>query len=422
MNPLKLLPALGLAALCVAASPTANAQSLAVTPNTVVGNTAGGPTTPGTVDLVFTNGATATGGYQADLIFDTAAVTATTITPASPAGHIVTCQTIPGGGPLGEDVIRVVVANLGGGPAVDGVHCTIALEVVAGLADGSSYPLEIIADVNLDDGVTNGVVNITAEGPPTITFDETPLVLPNAAIGDVTSGTVAVTVTDGGGANAGDTASYTCTAPTGFTVSPLAGGPIVNGGTLPPLDVSCTAAAAAVNGNILCTATNTAPSTADFDIPVTCPAGTATAPTLTPTPAPGGTVTLPAGAPGAVSCATISIAATGGAGVDATVTCTSSDPAITVTPAGLLTFAPGSAPQTIQVCATLTDTPLDIAAAVSCTGTHGPGNIDWGYAVAAPAGSTAPTFVPASSLWSKLALFGIFGVLGMLIIGLRRSH
>lgn len=359
-----------------------------------------------------------TWAMQIDIVLDIAKATFVSGTPAAD------CFFVP------PATLRAQASPDIPGTVPSGNICTFVLAAAPG-PDGDTMPLAFsnglffdssFGDTGANHTNTDGVLTWVAAGPPTITFDETPLVLPNAAIGDVTSDTVAVTVTDGGGAAPADTASYTCTAPTGFTVSPLAGGPIANGGTLPDLDVSCTAAAAAVNGNILCTATNTAPSSADFTIPVTCPAGVPTAPTLTSTPASGSTITLPAGAPGAVSCATISIAATGGAGMDASMGCTSSDPAITVTPAGPLTFAPGSSPQTVQVCATLTDTPLDIAAAVSCTGTHGPGGIDWGFAAAAPAGSVAPTFVPASSLWSKLALFGIFGVLGMLIIGLRRSH
>ena len=395
----------------------------------IVGNATGpvggGPTSPTTIGVEY--GADAdTVGFQCD-ITTPAGVTLTAVTAGVYPGITVDCNIL--GGNAHIEVLENTSSVL---PNLAEI-CALEYTVGAAAVDGDTFPLALVgcaygdATANPSAGPhteTDGLITITAEGPPTITIDETAVVLPGAVFGTATSDTISVTVTPGGGTNPADTASYTCTAPAGFTVSPLTGGPIDNTGTLADIDVSCTTGAAVVNGNVECTATNTAGSSVNFVTPVTCPAGTMAAPNLTPIPAAGGTVTVGAGAPGATACGTISIAASGGAGTDeATVTCTSGDVAVTVNPAGPLTFGVGSAPQTIQVCTTLTDTAQTFTDVITCTGDDGNGSIDWApFSVAAAAGSTAPRFVPASSLWSKLALFGIFGALGMLIIGLRRSH
>lgn len=413
-----------IAGLLIAVGAT-NVQAQAINIGTAtVSSAAGGPAA---IDVAFdAEGRTDIGSYNTVIIYDDTILTGAPTISNDPDGLCVVTA-------ASQQVSFAVFA-----PGATGLPsraiCTINFDVTPGTAV-NTYPVAHDPapgstsfgdmDANVITGTVNdGAIDVVAEGPPTITFPAGPFVLPPAGFGMSTNTTIPVTVTDGGGNNPANTASYTCTAPAGFTVSPLAGGPIANGGTLADLDVSCTTGAAAVNGNISCTATNTTPSSVNFTIPVTCPAGTMAAPNLTPTPAAGGTVTVGAGAPGATACGTISIAASGGAGTDeATVTCTSGDAAVTVNPAGPLTFGVGAAPQTIQVCTTLTDTAQTFTDVITCTGDDGNGSIDWApFSVAAAAGSTAPRFVPASSLWSKLALFGIFGALGMLIIGLRRSH
>ncbi|HET9047598.1 MAG TPA: hypothetical protein VFN29_01340 [Chiayiivirga sp.] len=320
----------------------------------------------------------------------------------------------------------------------DETLCTITFAVNAG-TPAAAYALAHDAspgttaffhtdgsDITGSGTVTDGAINVVNAGPPTITIDTTPLTLPTVTFGTTTSGNIAVTAVAGGGSNPADTASFSCTAPAGFTVAPLSGGPYDNGqvGTVPAnLAVSCTTGAAVVNGTVACTATNTTPSSVNFDVPVTCPAGTMSAPVLTPTPANGSTVTLGNGAPGATTCTSISIAPSGGAGATpAEATCTGVG--VTVTPSTLLSFPVGSAAQTVSVCGTLTDTANATLGTVTCTGTDGSagGVVDWAFTVAAPAGVLAPANVPATSLWSKLALFGLFGALGMLVLGLRRSH
>lgn len=333
----------------------------------------------------------------------------------------------------------VSVARFSATPGVglpDETLCTITFAINAGTPD-AAYALPHDAspgttaffhtdgsDITPSGTVVDGAINVVATGPGTISFPVAPVTLPNATYGTSTSANIPVNWAPGGGNNPGDTASFTCTAPAGFTVAPLSGGPYTNTGTPPAnLAVSCTTGAAAVNGNVECTATNTAPSSANYTIPVTCPAGTMAPPNLTPNPASGSTLTVPSGAPGANSCQSFSIAATGGAGVNpATVTCSSADAAVVVTPATPLNFLPGAAAQSVQVCTTLTNAAQSFNNVVHCAGADGAGAIDWVFNVAAPAGAVAPTFVPASSLWSKLALFGMLGALGMLVIGLRRNH
>ncbi len=318
------------------------------------------------------------------------------------------------GDPLGAETLCTVTFNVTAGTAI-GVY------PLAHDPDPASTTFADLATNPVDGTVNDGAINVVDVGPPTISFDETPIVL-SGVYGTVQTATVPVTVTDGGGNDPADTASYTCTAPAGVTVTPLSGGPIVNGGTLPDLSVSCTLGDAEINGNIECNATNTAGSDVDYTIPVTCEAGTMAPPVLAPTPADGGTINIGPAAPGQTGTGSLVITPTGGAGVDpATITCVAADP-LTVSPAGEQSFLPGSAARTFSVGCPLTLEAQDFPAGVTCNGTDGDGDFAWTFDVACPAGVVAPTFVPASSLWSKLALFGIFAALGLLVLGLRRNH
>ncbi len=422
MRPLT-LAGLAITALAAAVAPSVNAQTLSVTPATVQATTpAGGATTPGSIDLVFTNvspGGTA--GFQADLTFNNAVVTATPSAPTV-ANHFNTCVIVP------PNIVRVAVANTLSQPVANGSWCTIALSVAASQPVGTE-PLTLGAAVNVTT-LNNGAINIVNVGPPTVNIAPpgNPVVLAGGAgtFGSATSATaVPVTLTSLSGAG---TASYTCTG-TGtsapFSFAPASGGPFSNGAPDPTdISVSCTRGAAVVTGNVSCARTGGATTPVTFA--VECPAGTQTMPTLGASPVGGSTLNGAAAPLGGQSCATVTITPTGGVGVTpANLTCTAGA-GLTVTPAGAMSFLPGSTPQTVQVCATTTNAPqsFPIGSGLDCGGADGTGNVQFRYVVEIPAGSLAPppTNVPASSLWSKLALFGLFGALGMLILGLRRSH
>ena len=421
MKDFKNLTRLSLATALLACMGAAGAQTITIGSGSVP-SAAGGPVV---ISVDFAPGATAVAGYNTVFSYNG------TILSAIPTSNNATCTV--------DDLTKTVSLIRATFPAAaipaENV-CSITFQVSAGAAVGI-YPLAhdpapastAFSDLGgnaVAGTVVDGAINVVNAGPPTITISATPVSLPVVTFGATTSGNIPVTAVAGGGSNPADTASFTCTAPAGFTVAPLSGGPYNNGqvGTVPAnLAVSCVTGAAAVSGNVNCTATNTSGSSVASVTQVTCPAGTMGPPALTPTPANGSTVTIGGGAPGATTCTSISIAASGGAGVPtANVTCSGTS-GLTVTPAGALTFAVGGAPQSVSVCGVLTDTAGPIGN-VTCTGTDGSagGVVNWNFAVAAPAGVLAPANVPATSLWSKLALFGLFGALGMLILGLRRNH
>jgi hypothetical protein len=317
-----------------------------------------------------------------------------------------------------------VVANLGGGQAADGTYCTIPLSVAAGQATGSTFPLTLAAAVNVAT-LVNGAVFIPAGPPPDVIVTFTPasggtvtfpggmpaaVVTQSIAIGNtgtIGSGTVSGCVL--GGADAGAFA--------------ITGG---NPSTVPPatsLDLSATLGAAALNATLTCNVTDsTGTSTATWTL--TAPAGTVlAAPTLAANPASGTAITLPNSYGTPVS-SNIVITPTGGdaGGPDASVACTATA-GFTVTAATLTFTPPGGAAQNAVVGCT--PGAAAVSGTVSCGGTDQAGVINWSWPVTCPAAQTAPpppTFVPASSLWSKLALFGVFAALGMLILGLRRNH
>lgn len=273
--------------------------------------------------------------------------------------------------------------------------------------------------------VTSGSVDIIAGPPPDVIVTFTPasggtvtfpggmpaaVVTQSIAIGNtgtIGSGTVSGCVL--GGADAGAFA--------------ITGG---NPSTVPPatsLDLSATLGAAALNATLTCNVTDsTGTSTATWTL--TAPAGTVlAAPTLAANPASGTAITLPNSYGTPVS-SNIVITPTGGdaGGPDASVACTATA-GFTVTAATLTFTPPGGAAQNAVVGCT--PGAAAVSGTVSCGGTDQAGVINWTWPVTCPAAQTAPpppTFVPASSLWSKLALFGVFAALGMLILGLRRNH
>ncbi len=266
-----------------------------------------------------------------------------------------------------------------------------------------------------------GTIAVVLEGPPTITFNTTPIALPAGVFGTTVSAPVVASIAPGGGSNPGDTASFTCSASTGFTVAPTSGGPFQNGDSLPAITVSATLGAVAQNGTVSCTATNTSGSSVPFQIPVSAPAGAQTAPALGSTPASGSTITLPVGQPGATVSSNIRITPTGGVGQNAaTVTCSAAG-AVTVNPTTQLSFLPGAPAQNVAVqCLLLEDE--EQTGSVTCSGVDGNGDFTWNFNVVCPAGVNTPAIVPATSAWSKFALIALFAGLGVLLVGFRRQH
>lgn len=329
--------------------------------------------------------------------------------------------------------VRTVRADLDGNVYPSEDRCTVNLALNsdnAGVAwaDGDVLNITVegqilyhlATDVTGDlDAPQNATITIVAEGPPTLTFDTTPVALPGGPFGSTQSGTIPANFTASTGAHSVD---YTCTAPAGFTVTPATGSYDNDDTTATDLTVTATLTGAAQTGTVTCTVTPSDGSTpTTFDIDVSAPAGAETAPVLDPTPASGGTVTVGGGAPGSNGTGTLVVTPDGGAGTDvAEVSCTADAP-VSISPASL-SFPVGSSPQNFTVTVPLTDAAQSFPGAITCSGTDGNGIFEWVFDVSAPAGVAAPTFIPATSLWSKFALIGVFAALGLLMVGLRRNH
>lgn len=311
----------------------------------------------------------------------------------------------------------------------EAVYCNFTFDIPASAVAGDTFALAIQAATtqcydNIGDDYTcaalnDGSVTVTAEGPPTLTFDTTPVALPAGPYGSTQSGTIPANFTASTGAHSVD---YTCTAPAGFTVTPATGSYDNDDTTATDLTVTATLTGAAQAGTVTCTVTPSDGSTpTTFDIDVSAPAGAETAPALTPTPANGGEVTVGGGAPGSNGTGTLTVTPEGGVGTDVAEVFCEADAPVSISPASL-TFPVGSSAQGFTVTVPLTDAAQTFPGAITCWGEDGNGGFEWSFDVSAPAGVAAPTFIPATSLWSKFALIGVFAALGLLMVGLRRNH
>lgn len=313
------------------------------------------------------------------------------------------------------------------------VYCEFTLGIPAATADGTVIPLPVTLSECFDNlgniqpcaGTNDGSVTVSVGPPPDVIVTFTPAsgstvafgggmpganVTQSIAIGN--TGTIGTGTVSGCVLGGADAASFAITGGNPSTVPPATS-----------LGLQATLGAAALNATLTCNVADSAGnSTATWTL--TAPAGTVLqAPTLAANPASGTAITLPNSYGTPVS-SNIRITPTGGdaGGPDASVACTATA-GFTVTAATLTFTPPGGAAQNAVVGCT--PGAAAVSGTVSCGGTDQAGVINWSWPVTCPAAQTAPpppTFVPASSLWSKLALFGVFAALGMLILGLRRNH
>lgn len=409
-NNKSLLHAAVAAALLMAAG-TVSAATVTVGSATV-------PVAGGSVPIAATfTGDGETVAYQCDITFDPAAIASVTV---EGVGTGLCSNPSPG-------VVRLLDGTPANTPMGDVTTCNITFNVNAG-SDGDVIALAIdpatcefnnaAGDSTTGHTTVDGSITLIAEGPPTLTFDETPVALPGGVFGETVDASIPATLVTSTGT---DTTEYSCVAPAGFSIAPTSGSYSNTDTAADDIVVSATLGAAALSGDVVCTVTPEGGTPVTFTIPVSAPAGTEAAPALTPTPANGGEVAVGGGAPGSNGTGTIAVTAAGGAGTDvAEVTCTAAAP-VSISPA-TLSFPVGSSAQSFTVTVPLTDAAQSFPNAINCSGTDGNGAIEWTFDVSAPAGTAAPTFIPATSLWSKFALIGVFAALGLLMVGLRRNH
>lgn len=407
-------------ALILALGTTAASAGYSLTTPNATTPIAGGPVT---VQVVYTaDGATT--ATQADIIIDTAKVAYVSAT-ADTASAL--CSLIGGNRLRSQENLPT------NGVIPTGPICTYQLTANPGPA-GDVMPLAfsdfIFVDIASNDTSANhtnvdGSLTWIAGPPPDVIVTFTPASGSTVAFGGGLPGanvTQSIAIGNTGTIGTGTVSGCVISGPDAASFSITGGNP----STVPPatsLGLQATLGAAALNATLTCdVADSSATTSATWTL--TAPAGTVLqAPTLAANPASGTAITLPNSYGTPVS-SNIVITPTGGdaGGPDASVACTATA-GFTVTAATLTFTPPGGAAQNAVVGCT--PGAAAVSGTVSCGGTDQAGVINWSWPVTCPAAQTAPpppTFVPASSLWSKLALFGVFAALGMLILGLRRNH
>lgn len=416
-------------ALACVFSGGAYAATFGLTPSAVTVSDADAAGQVVTFVATWENSGTVASGLEVDLTFPTTQVSATTTTAGAQSCAVV-----------GGNAVKIIDFDLGGNPLPAKNLCNITVTLNAdnggvAWAAGDTIPLVFAnalasagsTDLTGDLGThTNGLITISAGPPPDVVVTFTPasggtVAFGGGAPGDTSNGSIAVGST--GTIGSGTVNNCVISGADAAAFSVVSGDPT----TVPPagsIALEATLGAAALTATLTCdVADSGGASTATWTL--TAPAGTTlAAPTLGATPASGTAITLPTstGTPVSSPIAIAPTAAGDTGGPAATLAC-SATAGFTVAPASL-TFAAGSAAgQNVMVGCT-PDT-ADAAGSVSCTGSDASGAITWSWPVTCPAAvdaPPAPTFIPATSLWSKLALFGVFAALGMLVLGLRRNH
>ncbi|MGE4359120.1 MAG: hypothetical protein AB7D30_04680 [Lysobacteraceae bacterium] len=401
-------------------------------------NTTATISTAHTVTVAIATEGTTVDGFLFDLQYDSTLVSLPPFPGPGLPAHVTTTGTGAADlicndfGPAPFTVFRCIATTPITSPTFQ-VH--IAFNVGATAAPAPGMPLTFgPATVYVTDGglseppfetVTPGSITIVTGPPPDVVVTFTPASGSTVAFGGGLPGanvTQSIAIGNTGTIGTGTVSGCVISGPDAASFSITGGNP----STVPPatsLGLQATLGAAALNATLTCNVADSSPTTS-ATWTLTAPAGTVLqAPTLAANPASGTAITLPNSYGTPVS-SNIVITPTGGdaGGPDASVACTATA-GFTVTAATLTFTPPGGAAQNAVVGCT--PGAAAVSGTVSCGGTDQAGVINWSWPVTCPAAQTAPpppTFVPASSLWSKLALFGVFAALGMLILGLRRNH
>jgi hypothetical protein len=344
--------------------------------------------------------------------------------------------------------IRISNVDLDLEPLPSATVCTLTFTVADSIPAGTyNFTLCNAGNGNCQNAVARDAANValalpvnfgsgfqvTAVGAvsPTLTFPASATATGGATtVGGVASGTVAITATGGAG---GGEASYSCAAPAGFSFTGGTGAQANIGAGVDPTDITfdCTRGTTANTQNMACAVTDGAGAGRTVNVSLTCPVGNSAPDVTTSNPAPGGTVAIGGGPVGAQGSGTIVFTATPGSGTGpeatTTISCTSVAPVSIFFGANAPSQGPatfdlvgGATSATLQVRLPLTASTQNIAAAITCTEN---GAAFGTYSVSAGAGTTftPPEVIPSASTWSKIALFSLLGLFGVLAVGFRRS-
>lgn len=397
------------------------AATVSVTDGTVP--VAGGTTTPSPLNVqIVGDGVTA--GYQCNINYDTAAFDVVVTAGAGDCNN---------NDALGRIIVASTTSDLSPYPNTATTTCSFTATLAAGIAsDGQVFTFDVNTCLFSDGAAapapgphTEDDGLITAQSAPvplTLSFSPPPGTTINvtAAMNDIVvtasggSGTATLT---GCGFTGGNAGSFT--GPASLTFNMASSQNIMLG---------CTQTASAQSSTFSCNETDGDSTNVPRMFPVTCPAGTVTAPTITSTPPAGGTLNTGAGFAGQTTTATIDFAASGGAlGGTATINCTDNagGPTFSVNPAAQ-TVAIGNQPTDVVVGCTLTTAPQ--SGTISCAITDGGGTRNDTFTVNCPAGSAIPLpppqadLVPSGSPLFNTLLVALLGLVGLgAVAAVRRS-
>lgn len=387
----------------------------------------GGATTPSPIPVSYT-GDGVTAAYQCNISYPTAELDATVTGSGSGA-----CSVNDGTG-----TIIVTDGTADNSPLGSTTSCNITFTVGAGATDGETYPIDVNGCL-FSDGAglpsggphteDDGVITVTAAPPDAdLTYNPAPggtVTFPTGTSGNDVTAAITVTADGSSGSATVDNCSLSGTNASAFTINETFPITIAAGGS-DTIDLTCTLANSSQTATLTCSDTDAGGSSSP-SFTLNCPAGDPVpAPEYTSTPAPGSTLTCN-GAPGSTTTTSVLIENTGfaGTGSDLTYSCatTGANFAITGGAAGTVPVG-GSSTVTVQ-CTVPADPALSPATGtLDCTtndsATAAPSYVLSAGIVTAPPPVPQPAIIPANSLWSKLALFGLLAGLGALVIGLRR--
>ena len=385
-----------------------------------------------TVTVTIETEGTTVDGFLFDLVYDSTLVSLPPYPGPGLPSHVTVVGTGAGDlicndfGPAPISVFRCIATTPITSPTLE---VQIAFAVGATDAPAPGMPLTFGADtVYVTDGglseppfetVNAGSVTILT-GPPADV--EVTFVPANGGTVSFSSGapTASIAVENTGTIGTGLVDNCVITGPDAAAFSITAGDPT----TVPPagqIDLAATFAvpAVALDATLTCdVADASTTTTASWSLVGTPLAG----PTLGFNPN-GGALTLPSGPAGnATANIGVTVTAPGDTGgPSSTASCSVLSGPFTVSGSPVTVAAGSSTGGDIGVSCTRSDTGPDNGQ-VECS-------IDGGapvsFEVECPQASAAPpppTFIPATSLWSKFALIGVFAALGLLMVGLRRNH
>lgn len=305
------------------------------------------------------------------------------------------------------------------------------------LADASACPANVVdALPSADPGVTGEpeahVATATAAPVPlTLSYNPADGTTITFAAG-MTPGTAApnqtiqVTATGTTGSASLNNCAISGAGASAFSVSPNSLSFSADGSQ--NLTVGCTYPTSNASATLTCSETDADSTNASRSWPLSCSAPNV-APTIASNPASGATVSVGGVSAGQQATTIIDLSATGGSGSGSASIACSSTGSVQIsfggTPSGTTasqTVNGTAQPTDLVVGVVLTPGAQNPAGTVTCEVADGAGSRTFNYTVNALPGVVPPSVIPASSLWSQLALIGLFlGLGGLILVGRRNG-